>query len=131
MSAPQNETEQYFRKITELSDAEAFFAEAAKEKELGFFLVEEKDRLLGVSVSFGEKNTVFLAAEGFLTEDYLFSKLKGLLDAGACGITFSLKPQLHMLPVREEKTSEERAKAFFDTEIAAYLLNPLKWRIFL
>ncbi|MEE0117069.1 MAG: 5'-3' exonuclease H3TH domain-containing protein, partial [Lachnospiraceae bacterium] len=126
VSAPQNETEQYFRKITELSDAEAFFAEAAKEKELGFFLVEEKDRLLGVSVSFGEKNTVFLVAEGFLTEDYLLSKLKGLLDAGACGITFSLKPQLHMLPVREEKTSEERAKAFFDTEIAAYLLNPLK-----
>ena len=81
VSAPQNETEQYFRKITELSDAEAFFAEAAKEKELGFFLVEEKDRLLGVSVSFGEKNTVFLAAEGFLTEDYLLSKLKGLLDA--------------------------------------------------
>ena len=126
VSAPQNETEQYFRKITELSDAEAFFSEAAKEKELGFFLVEEKDRLLGVSVSFGEKNTVFLAAEGFLTEEYLLSKLKGLLDAGACGITFSLKPQLHMLPVREEKTSEERAKAFFDTEIAAYLLNPLK-----
>lgn len=125
ISAPKNETEQYFRKITDLTEAEAFFAEAEKEKQLGFFLVGEKDRLLGVSVSFGEKNTVFLAAEGFLTEGYLIGKLKELLNAGVCGITFSLKPQLRILQT-EEQTSESLAKEFFDTEIAAYLLNPLK-----
>lgn len=125
ISAPKNETEQYFRKITDLTEAEAFFAEAGKEKQLGFFLVGEKDRLLGVSVSFGEKNTVFLAAEGFLTEGYLIGKLKELLDAGVCGITFSLKSQLRILQT-EEQTSESLAKEFFDTEIAAYLLNPLK-----
>ncbi len=125
ISAPKNETEQYFRKITDLTEAEAFFAEAEKEKQLGFFLVGEKDRLLGISVSFGEKNTVFLAAEGFLTEGYLIGKLKELLNAGVCSITFSLKPQLRILQT-EEQTSESLAKEFFDTEIAAYLLNPLK-----
>ena len=125
VSAPQNEAEQYFRKITELSEAEAFLVEAKKEKELGFFLVEEKGKLLGLSLSFGEKNTVFLAVEGFLTEEYLISALQQLLHAGICGITFSLKPQLRYLAAGE-KTSEELAKGFFDAEIAAYLLNPLK-----
>ena len=126
VSAPKNETEQYFRKISDLAGAEEFLAGAKKEKELGFFLVEEKGRLLGISFSSGEKDTVFLAAEGFLTEEYLLDALRGLLEAGACGVTFSLKPQLHLLFAKEEKTSEALARAFFDAEIAAYLLNPLK-----
>ena len=126
VSAPKNETEQYFRKISDLAGAEEFLAGAKKEKELGFFLVEEKGRLLGISFSSGEKDTVFLAAEGFLTEEYLLDTLRGLLEAGACGVTFSLKPQLHLLFAKEEKTSEALARAFFDAEIAAYLLNPLK-----
>ena len=126
VSAPKNETEQYFRKISDLAGAEEFLAGAKKEKELGFFLVEEKGRLLGISFSSGEKDTVFLAAEGFLTEEYLLDTLRGLLEAGACGVTFSLKPQLHLLFAKEEKTSEALAREFFDAEIAAYLLNPLK-----
>ena len=126
VSAPKNETEQYFRKISDLAGAEEFLAGAKKEKELGFFLVEEKGRLLGISFSSGEKDTVFLAAEGFLTEEYLLDALRGLLEAGACGVTFSLKPQLHLLFAKEEKTSEALAREFFDAEIAAYLLNPLK-----
>ncbi len=126
VSAPKNETEQYFRKISDLAGAEEFLAGAKKEKELGFFLVEEKGRLLGISFSSGEKDTVFLAAEGFLTEEYLLDTLRGLLEAGACGVTFSLKPQLHLLFTKEEKTSEALAREFFDAEIAAYLLNPLK-----
>ena len=126
VSAPKNETEQYFRKISDLAGAEEFLAGAKKEKELGFFLVEEKGRLLGISFSSGEKDTVFLAVEGFLTEEYLLDTLRGLLEAGACGVTFSLKPQLHLLFAKEEKTSEALAREFFDAEIAAYLLNPLK-----
>ncbi len=126
VSAPKNETEQYFRKISDLAGAEEFLAGAKKEKELGFFLVEEKGRLLGISFSSGEKDTVFLAVEGFLTEEYLLDALRGLLEAGACGVTFSLKPQLHLLFAKEEKTSEALAREFFDAEIAAYLLNPLK-----
>ncbi len=126
VSAPKNEAEQYFRKISDLAGAEEFLAGAKKEKELGFFLVEEKGRLLGISFSSGEKDTVFLAVEGFLTEEYLLDALRGLLEAGACGVTFSLKPQLHLLFAKEEKTSEALAREFFDAEIAAYLLNPLK-----
>lgn len=125
VSAPQNETEKYFRKITEMTEAEEFFAAAKKEKEIGFCLITEKDKLLGISFSFGEKNTVFIVAEGFLTEGYLLDALDQILDAGVCGVTFSLKQQLALLKTAE-KTSAELAEGFFDTEIAAYLLNPLK-----
>lgn len=127
VSAPQNEAEKYFRLVTDMAEAEAIFARAKKEKQIGFWLIREKEEVLGLSLSFGEKDTVCVPVGGFLTKEYLLDALRQILNAGVYGVTFDLKSQLFDLNVNTKRqTSVELAEQFFDTEIAAYLLNPLK-----
>ena len=80
----------------------------------------ENGVLLGAAVSGKERKAAFLACEGFLTEAYLTEKLAEAIRGMKKAITIDLKPQLTRLPI------SMKAATFFDTAIAAYLLNPLK-----
>ena len=127
VSAPKNEAETHFTLITDMAEAEAFFAIAKKEKQIGFWLIQEKGELLGISLSLGEEHTVCILVGGFMTGDYLLDALKQIFAAGVLGVTFGLKEQLSLLNLDVEgRTSVALSKGFFDTRIAAYLLNPLK-----
>lgn len=127
VSAPENETEKYFKWITDQAEAEAFFTMAKKEKQIGFWVIQDKGEVLGLSLSLGEKHTVCMPVGDALPEDYLLDALGEILDSGVYGVTFGLKTQLADLKPRVKgRTSVELASQFFDTKIAAYLLNPLK-----
>lgn len=119
VETPKNRAAEQFFSITELSDAESIFEAAAKEKLVGFQLVMQGEKLLGLALAVNEDTVCFLTAEGFLTENYLLDKLQGILQAGTCGSTFDLKPQLMYL-------TDAEPRHYFDVKIAAYLLNPLK-----
>jgi len=115
----EEKEEKNFYKVTDFSKAEALFTGYSKEKELGFFLFIQEHEVVAISISSKKEGTALFVPEGFLTQAYLLDKLNDLFTKGVKGITFGLKSQLKFL------TSKQPAD-FFDTEIAAYLLNPLK-----
>ena len=129
-AAPANLVEQYFKKIAMLDEAEAVFAQAKTKERVGFLLVpDENGTLLGLGLAFGDEDIYFLAAEGFVTPDYLCMRLEELAlgdgEGGAvCAVTLDLKSQLAFFSKKFlEGSGKER---LVDAQIGAYLLNPLK-----
>ena len=116
---PENQVTEYFQKITELSQVEEVFAQAAGAEHTGFAVIQAKGQVCGCTLCFGEKEIYYLPAEGFVSGSYLCGKLETLLKEGKEAATLNLKEQLCCLTVSDrEKVS--------DLAIAAYLLNPLK-----
>lgn len=118
-----NETEQIsFETETDLEQINTWMEEIRTQQRVGLHFALDKDRLLGISLTWGEcgsERTVFLPVQGAVTEAYLCSACAGLVEAGCTVAMLDVKPQLPMFPV-EENTS------VFDVGIAEYLLNPLK-----
>ncbi len=109
--------------ITDLGEAESVFAKSITADVLGLSVVTEGNEFYAAGLSFGKKSYVFVPG-GFLTEDYLKSKLAEiLLKAGRIAV-MDAKQLLKAVP------SEDRG-AIFDAAIAAYLLDPLKsdWEV--
>lgn len=105
-----------------LEQINKWMEEIRTQQRVGLHFALEKDRLLGISLAWGEcgsERTVFLPVQGAVTEAYLCSACAGLVEAGCTVAMFDVKPQLPVLSV-EENTS------VFDVVIAEYLLNPLK-----
>ena len=68
-----------FRRVTELEEAERVFAKAEKQKSVAFYIVEdskEKADFVGLTLCYGEEDTYFLEAQGFVTKEYLIGKLQ-------------------------------------------------------
>lgn len=120
----QNKQSDDFNLVTGLSEAEDVFLRAAAVgtgKAVAFDLLEDDrsdEGFVGISLTFGEKETFFLRAEGFLTKEYLTGKLFELSEKVRL-VTFDIKDRYRYL-----KT--EDTDRCFDVLIAAYLLNPLK-----
>lgn len=113
------EEEKNFYEVRDLSKAEALFESYKKEQEISFLILAENKEFLALSITSKIEGTALFFVEGFLTESYLLDKLNSLWEAGVKGITFALKDQL---PYMEHFNSRN----FFDIQIAAYLMNPLK-----
>ena len=130
MTAPANPVEQFFKKITMLDEAEAVFARAKTQDKAGFLLVPDEDgTLLGLGLAFGDEDIYFLAAEGFVTADYLCMRLEELVTgagsgSATCAITLDLKSQLVFFS--KEFLESAGRERLVDVQIGAYLLNPLK-----
>lgn len=101
--------------IDDFGECDAFFS-SIKAEEVAFSIEEENGELISVAVSDGEKTTIIPVA-GFVTEDYLCDKIKGLADAKEL-ICFDAK---HMYRYVGTKTKNMK-----DMLLAAYLVNPLK-----
>ncbi len=115
------ETADSFKEITELSEAEKVFEEAAKAKRAAFqVFCDEKAQggFIGIALSYAEDKTVLLKKEGFLTEEYLKDKLYALSE----------KTELAAFDIKKQYAYIEREKtdSYFDVLIGAYLINPLK-----
>lgn len=109
-----------FRHVTDFNEAEAMFEEAIEAGNVGISLMEEENHLLGCALSYKEGNVVFIGAEGFLTSDYLCTKIKNLYEQTKQVAVLDLKKVLFYVDLKEEM------KSLFDCKVAAYLLNPLK-----
>ncbi len=119
-AAPKNDERESFKVITRVEEAETVFAKAAEGKEAAFSVLEDGGREIFVALSLclSSREVYIFLPEGLLTRDYLVEKLKGL--SGKISLsTFGIKSQYPYL----ERDREER---YFDIQIAAYLLNPLK-----
>ncbi len=124
VEAPAGKAEQYYQKISMLDEAETVFTRAAGKEKIGFWLVTEADQLLGLSLAFGDEDIYFVAAEGFVTADYLCARLEELAGKTTWAVTLDLKGQLAYFS--EEFRASEKRGHLLDASIGAYLLNPLK-----
>jgi DNA polymerase-1 len=115
--------------ITELSEAEELFHQAASAEQIALSVIPEDTaeavtwdhlrsiRLIAIAVK--NTDTYILPAEGFLTSDYLKDRLETMIGQVPQIIVSDLKAVCKILTVKEEKK-------IWDAGIAAYLLNPLK-----
>ncbi len=103
------------RLITDMTEAENVFADCAEAAETAYYVAEET----GIALMCGQESC-FVAAQGFLTMEYLANKLDAL--RGTCKlISFDCKKSYAYFGGDIEMVSD-----FFDVKLAAYLLNPLK-----
>ncbi|MGB8454389.1 MAG: DNA polymerase I [Anaerocolumna sp.] len=114
--------EDYFKIITDLEQAETVFnklLKTATDKTVaGIQFITAGNTILGLSLTFSDKDIYFIQVEGFITIDYLKDKISALLSSPICLAAINLKPQLCYI------TATEKSRVF-DEGIAAYLLNPL------
>ncbi len=105
------------KRVTDLGEAESIFAKAADQDRLAFEICQSKDEF-GISLALSEQEVYYLAAEGFLTEEYLTDHMTQVVEQVSLCAASDVKKLLKMVhPVHREH--------FFDIEIAAYLINPL------
>lgn len=117
-SGEENDTESEFLVCSDLTQAEEYFSQAAQEEAAGVQIVAENGQILALALAYEKSKAVYLPAEGFLTGDYLKSKLSDLAKHTViCGL--DVKELLNHVEI----SGPERA---FDSGVAAYLINPLK-----
>lgn len=106
-------------RITEMQKAEEIFALCEKAEKTAFYVLGES-----VLLSCGQEN-YYIPAQGFLTFAYLREKLQELFETckkeGHLLLTFDAKKFYGLFTMERADVS-----SFFDTKLAAYLLNPLK-----
>lgn len=104
-------------RITDFTEAEVIFAEAEKKERIAFELCVDKDEA-GLSLALSETEIYYIAAEGFLTKDYLLSRLTQVAEKVSLCAASDVKKILKYI-------DPKKRGSLFDIEIAAYLLNPL------
>lgn len=123
--------EDLFKKVSTLEAAdkvflsieEAFKADDMDDTAIGVRYMIEDGKVYGLSLCWDEKNIYYIENIPLITEEYLSSQVKKLLDKGIKIATFDLKSQLSCYHSYIDEIKEE---LFFDEMIAGYLLNPLK-----
>lgn len=104
--------------VSDLEKIEETLCEAEKQPAIGLALAG-KEKILAAAISWEEDRTFVLVPEGFVTPDFLQERIEKLVNQGKRCSLLSLKRQLHFYGF-------ENRGQWFDGEIAAYLLNPLK-----
>ncbi len=123
-TAPKNGAEEYFCRIEEFAEAEAWLKEAEASGFFGLVPVAKDGVLFGAALCFGEEKTAYLPVLGFLTEGYLKERLRGMLTGGASVSVPDLKEAVKLFEL--SGTDTKLRKNLFDCGLAAYLLNPLQ-----
>ena len=120
--APRQEERQETRVLTELADAEALFRQAEEKALVGLSVLADPraDRTAdpaGIGVALSAEDTVYIPVQGFLTAEYLREEILRLSEKTEIAV-WQLKDllQVFALPCSDK---------WFDTHLAAYLLNPL------
>lgn len=124
VEAPANPVEEHFKKVSMLDEAEQIFTRAGQAEKAGFLFLTEGEELLGLALAFSEEDICFIAAEGFVTADYLRNRMEALAGSVPRVVTLDLKSQLDCFSA--EFLASEKRKHLLDVQIGAYLLNPLK-----
>lgn len=105
--------------VSDLGEAEQIFEEARLFENVGISLYQEAGAMWA-GIAYGEKKTAVLAAEGFLTEEFLYGKISNLYTKSGMVSMMNIKKYLSKLDICETTES------VFDVALAAYLINPLK-----
>ncbi|MBE5918932.1 MAG: DNA polymerase I [Pseudobutyrivibrio ruminis] len=134
----QDTTSDTFKRISDLSDVENFFADLKKSGKdfIGASIMSDANKAIkGVALSVGD-STIYAEIAGFITPDYVAHKLMEVSAAGVKLCFWDLKNAMHVvynILSQDEKQSvdENGGKAVIfpsacDVAVAAYLLNPTK-----
>lgn len=149
VEGPATSMEQYFKEVTERSEAEQVFAEAQKAAYIGFQLIADKEmipeqegqmtlenflenpqrereteipeQILGLALAIAKDKIFFIRVGEQVTGVFLREQLERLFTIVPMASTFDLKSQLPWLTILREHRDRIR-----DVLIGAYLLNPLK-----
>ena len=105
--------------VSDLNQAEEVFAEAAKQTVIALQTIGDPGHLLGLSLTGDGQKIHIIEAEGFITGAYLRDWVNRLSVQVPVIAVLDLKEILKALDLEERES-------FFDTGVAAYLLNPLK-----
>ena len=139
----------HFAQVTELTEVEALFDEcmaqqnqtdqktedAARAKEIGIAVLADGSAIqdvVGAAIALHKEKIRFIPCQGLVTASYLCDRLMKLAKSGSCRLNlFDSKKQYPFIegPVETgEKDVMEpyRERRYFDVQLAAYLLNPLK-----
>ncbi|MEG0806185.1 MAG: DNA polymerase I [Lachnospiraceae bacterium] len=112
---PQEE----FSMIRELQQADYYLGQALSAKKVSIAIMEENHKLFGVGMTIDAKKTVYIPIGGFVTEQYLCSKLEDVIASEGEIALPNLKTALNYLSIKKDRW-------LMDCELCAYLLNPLK-----
>ncbi|MCI8483432.1 MAG: DNA polymerase I [Lachnospiraceae bacterium] len=150
VEAPATSTEQYFKEVTEYTEAEQIFEEAGQSESVGFQLITDPEadqpigqltldgflqsknqnreetsqrekQILGLGLAFDKEKIFFIKTGEAVSGSYLTEKIQMLLKYVKSAATFDLKSQLPWFVIDPGDRGKIR-----DIQIAAYLLNPLK-----
>ncbi len=114
-----NDIEKIFVCESDFSQVESIFAEALKQKRVGFFPVIDNGELIGLSIAYSEEKIKYIPVEGFISSEYLIDKVNLIVNADIESIFINLKDALHLFKLQYNQN-------IYDAAIAGYLLNPLK-----
>lgn len=103
--------------VTDFGEAEDIFQKAEKCGQIAFELCHQKEGT-GLSLALSADECYYIAAEGFLTEDYLLGRLEQVVEKVPICAASDVKKILKYI-------GPKNRKSLFDIEIAAYLVNPL------
>lgn len=132
----ENDAEEHFTQMTDLSQFCAFLEKAGKTGRVGLMLLTEHDRLLGAAAAADETEIAFYALppekEGQLS---LFDLNDGAAEPDAEQTRMrealrelSAHAHLSVPDIKQayDDLAQDTTERYFDVLIAAYLLNPLK-----
>lgn len=129
VSGPKNKIVDCFKKVTDLKEAEAIFAEACNQKVVGVSFYKDTTNILplflidagltGVGIAFSNKDIYVITTENGISISYLLNQILALSKRVEHLSVFNLKRAMEYISGVEETVC-------FDGIIAAYLLNPLK-----
>lgn len=129
VSAPANKLEDSFVTVSNKSEADAIFAKAKSQKQVGISFYKDTKNVLplfvneagltGVGIAFGSNDIYLITTDAGISIDYLLGQIEELSKKVEVLAMFHVKEALMHIPNVEQK-------ACFDAIVAAYLLNPLK-----
>jgi len=105
------------KRITAFGEAEEILKKEEQKEQIAFELCRRPEEA-GLSLALSGTEVYYIAAEGFLTEDYLLSRLEQVVEkVPFCAVSDVKKILKYIGP--------KNRRHLFDIEIAAYLVNPL------
>lgn len=119
----ETDFEDNFRKINDYIEAEEIFSEIAKMERIGLYIYKPND-VAAVSICVSEKKIYFIPVEGFITKEYIISKIQEIVLSQVVISIADIKENNGIL--KKDILSNEENNNIFDVSIAAYLLNPLQ-----
>ena len=120
---PQESTRPDTRVVTELAEVTELFEKAAEKKRIGVSVLadQQADRSAvpaGLGIAFSAEETMYIPVQGFLTKEFLGAELRKLTDVADISV-WQMKELLQAFGLPYSRN-------WFDTHLAAYLLDPLK-----
>ena len=116
-------------KVTDLSACEDIFNQALSAEKVACLLLKDDEKsksFAGIALCFSKENSYVLIPEGFLTEEYLIEKIKGMVEKVPV-ITFYAKDIYTCTGLKVfEKNAISNSEKIADLKIASYLINPIK-----